>query len=60
VTLRRTPDALSMSFGRVGVVVHPPRDGSALLLAAASLIVLAFASGGFLGLYQRYRRQLGS
>jgi hypothetical protein len=59
VTLRRTPDALSVRIGKVGVTVPAPRDGEALLLAALALVVLAAASGGFLGLYQHYRRQLG-
>ena len=37
----------------------PDERARALTLAAVALAALATASGGFLGLYRRYRRELG-
>ncbi len=60
-TTPRRADVLALSLPRVrpGDVVAPATDRRALFLAALALVTLVAASGGFLALAFRYRRDLG-
>jgi len=52
--------ATALGFGAARLPVPSPSDGSGLLLAGLGLLALACASGAFLGLVHRYRRDLGA
>jgi hypothetical protein len=56
---RRASDAVALGLSGVTVPVPSAQDGRALLLAGLALLALVSASGGFIGLVHRYRRELG-
>jgi hypothetical protein len=56
----RRSAATALGFGAARLPVPSPSDGSGLLLAGLGLLALACASGAFLGLVHRYRRDLGA